>query len=184
MVKNKRLFYTQNGQFMRISKLTTRAGDGGLTFFNGQKIPKNAREIHALGDLDELNSFIGLLRANVEIPFLEKIQHALFSLGRDMALPAAPPIFPENFVKILEKETQMLLENLPTLPEFILPAGNQNAALAHICRAVCRRAERSLVANGTPNVFLNRLSDYFFALARTLNDSPEVFWKKDFYDFE
>ena len=184
MVKNKRLFYTQNGQFMRISKVITRAGDGGLTFFNGQKIPKNSKEINALGDLDELNSFIGLLRARVENPFLEKIQHALFSLGRDIALPDAPPIFPENFVKILEKETESLLKKLPALPEFILPAGNPNAALSHICRAVCRRAERSLVENGTPSVFLNRLSDYFFALARTLNDSPETFWKKDFYDFE
>lgn len=167
---------------MRISTITTRQGDQGKTILNGEKIPKTHPQVIALGDLDELNSLVGLLRTHVQhIVFLEKIQHALFSLGRDVALPEAKPIFPQDFVDVLEKETENLKKDQPDLKEFILPSGNKMSAMAHCCRSVCRRAERSLVAIEKPSIFLNRLSDYFFVLARHLNDSPEILWDKDFF---
>ena len=165
---------------MRISTITTRQGDDGKTLLNGRKIPKNHPQIVALGEIDELNAFIGLLRSECDAVILEKIQHALFSLGRDVALPDAAPIFSADFVAVLEEEMESLRKNQKALKEFMLPCGNKAAALAQVCRAVCRRAERALVAFNRPNVFLNRLSDYFFVLARHLNKESESLWNKDF----
>ena len=165
---------------MRISTITTRQGDDGKTLLNAEKLPKNHPQIVALGEIDELNAFIGLLRSECDAVILEKIQHALFSLGRDVALPDAAPIFPADFVGILEEEMESLRKNQKALKEFILPSGTKAAALAQVCRAVSRRAERALVAFERPNVFLNRLSDYFFVLARHLNNGAETLWNKDF----
>lgn len=165
---------------MRITTITTRQGDSGKTLLNGKKLPKNHPQIVALGEIDELNAFVGLLRTEAPLPFLEKIQHALFSLGRDVALPDSAPIFPNDFVGILEKEMEILRHNQQPLKEFILPSGTKASVLAHVCRAVCRRAERAMVGLQLPNVFLNRLSDYFFVLARHLNKETEILWNKDF----
>ena len=175
---------------MRISKVYTRTGDEGQTSLaNGQRVSKHSLRVCAYGEVDELNSFLGLARtkiAGVEIQkLLEQIQNDLFVLGADLAAPypdsasaKADPIrrISSREVKILEKAIDHYNETLPPLKEFILPAGNEAGVLLHVARAVARRAERETVRlaqaeniNPQASIYLNRLSDLLFVLSRVAN---------------
>lgn len=177
-------------------KIYTKTGDKGETaLFGGRRVPKSDLRVDAYGTVDELNSFIGLLRDSVEDKRtrdeLAQIQHRLFTLGAHLASdpakhPPTPDLLPED-VQILEMEMDRMDEHLPALKNFILPGGHPTVSACHICRTVCRRAERltvALVHSGEPVEdlalqYLNRLSDYFFVLARYLAKElgvEEVIW--------
>lgn len=177
----------------RLSKITTRTGDDGTTGLgNNTRVSKNSIRIQAIGDVDELNSHIGLLlceKLPIEIQeFLVEIQHQLFNLGGELAMPGYV-LMKDDALLSLDNEIYKLNENLPSLKEFILPAGNKAACQTHICRTVARRAERSVVGiettesmNHVPKHYLNRLSDYFFVLSRHLNlncGQGEIYWKSE-----
>lgn len=164
----------------RLTKICTRTGDDGTTgLADGSRIHKDHTRIKVIGDIDELNSFIGLLLCE-ELPDeirkpLHEIQHDLFDLGAEFAIPNRKNITEEQVLH-LENLLQNFNSNLPPLKEFILPGGTGAAALCHICRTVCRRAERHMVQlhHQEPTVsdalkYVNRLSDLFFVLARTVN---------------
>lgn len=159
-------------------------GDKGTTFlFGGKKVSKDDCQVQAYGDVDELNSYIGLIRSvnnYKEIdPVLEKIQEDLFVLGSQLASSAENSRLPQltkDNVKFLEENIQKFESDLPELKNFILPTGTQTGSLLHVARAVCRRAERSMVALSKEKKFsenlipyANRLSDLLFALARWVN---------------
>lgn len=164
----------------RLNRIVTRTGDDGTTgLADGRRVAKHDPRIEALGAVDELNSFVGLLAAEPLDPdsagMLAAIQNDLFDLGGELALPEHPQIRDAHLAR-LEDAIAALNGDLPPLAEFILPGGSRPAALAHVCRSVCRRAERRLTAlaetellGARPIHYLNRLSDYFFVLARTLN---------------
>ena len=164
----------------RLDRIVTRTGDDGTTgLADGRRVPKHDPHIEALGAVDELNSFVGLLAAEAHDPataeLLAAIQNDLFDLGGELALPERPAIGDAHLARI-EAAVAALNEELPPLVEFVLPGGSRAAALAHVCRSVCRRAERRLAALAQvellatgPGRYLNRLSDLFFVLARTLN---------------
>lgn len=176
----------------RLSRITTRTGDDGTTGLgDGSRLPKHAPRIVALGDIDELNSTLGLLLAEPLLPaqfrvLLTRIQHELFELGGEISIPGHTRMT-DAMVLQLEQELEALNAPLPPLREFILPGGSPPAALCHLARAVCRRAERSLVAlAGAEAVspvalrYLNRLSDLLFVLARAINRQlghPDVLWQ-------
>ncbi len=164
----------------RLSKITTRTGDAGETGLgDGSRVPKDSARVRALGDIDELNSVLGVLVAE-ELPeeirtALTQVQQDLFDLGGEISIPGHA-IVGDAHVLRLEQHLQAWNKGLPPLKEFILPGGSRAAAAAHLARAVCRRAERSVVALGRKeNVgadarrFLNRLSDLLFVAARLLN---------------
>jgi cob(I)alamin adenosyltransferase len=177
----------------RLTQIATRTGDNGTTGLgNNQRVSKNSLRVHAMGDVDELNSHIGLLLCE-EMPanvreLLVEIQHQLFNLGGELSIPGYELLKPEA---VLELDEALNHHNaqLPKLQEFILPAGNRAAAQAHVCRTVARRAERQVVAlgneealNDTPRQYLNRLSDLMFVLARVLNrmhGGDDVYWKSE-----
>lgn len=177
----------------RLSKIVTRTGDAGTTgLASGERVPKNAPRIEAIGAIDELNSTLGLLSAEA-LPAavascLDEIQHDLFDLGGELSLPERTLVTDDHVVR-LEEAVEAFNADLRPLKEFILPGGTRAAALAHVARTVCRRAERALVALaatemvGTPaRQYLNRLSDLLFVLARTLNrasERPDVLWRRD-----
>lgn len=159
-------------------------GDKGETsLFGSKRVSKDDCRVMAYGDVDELNSYIGLIRASNEDEeidsLLEKIQEDLFVLGSQLASVTENSRLPQltkNNVKFLEENIQKFEKDLPTLRRFILPAGVQTAALLHVARTVCRRVERSIVSlskektldeNSIP--YANRLSDLLFTLARWLN---------------
>ncbi|NTV95579.1 MAG: cob(I)yrinic acid a,c-diamide adenosyltransferase [Thiobacillus sp.] len=164
----------------RLSAIVTRTGDDGTTgLADGRRVPKHDPRIEALGTVDELNSCIGLLAADGLDDdvgtLLAAIQNDLFDLGGELALPERPQIGAEHLARI-EAAVAALNADLPPLAEFVLPGGSRAAALAHVCRSVCRRAERRLTSLAAvellepgPGKYLNRLSDLFFVLARTLN---------------
>jgi cob(I)alamin adenosyltransferase len=164
----------------RLDRIVTRTGDDGSTgLADGRRVPKHDPRIEALGAVDELNSFVGLLAAepldSESAALLAAIQNDLFDLGGELALPDRPQLSTAHLAR-LEAAVETLNASLPPLAEFILPGGSRPAALAHICRTVCRRAERRLTAlaetellGPMPGQYLNRLSDLFFVLARTLN---------------
>ena len=172
----------------RLTQIATRTGDDGTTGLgDNTRVPKDHPRIQALGEVDELSSFIGLLRAE-SLPgdidkLLAEVQQRLFDLGGELALPDRPSL-QGAAVQHLDAALQTLNASLPPLAEFILPGGVRPAALAHVCRAVCRRAERALAAlhqaeplRDAPRQYLNRLSDLLFVLARTLNQAQgEVYW--------
>lgn len=177
----------------RLTSIVTKTGDAGTTSLgDGARIAKNDARIEAIGQVDELNSFIGLLACEPlphAVPaVLERIQHHLFDLGSELCVPGYSALTASH-VSFLEKEIEQSLACLPALKEFILPGGTRSASLAHVCRSICRRAERSLVSldqreplNDAGRQYLNRLSDYFFMLARLLNKEagrPDVFWDKE-----
>ncbi|MBK1781840.1 cob(I)yrinic acid a,c-diamide adenosyltransferase [Advenella sp. WQ 585] len=177
----------------RLTSIVTKTGDAGTTSLgDGSRIAKDDARIEAIGQVDELNSFIGLLACE-PLPTgiqaaLERIQHHLFDLGSELCVPGYSALT-ESHVTFLETEIEQSLAELPPLKEFILPGGTRQASLSHACRSICRRAERSLVAldqreplSDVGRQYLNRLSDYFFMLARILNKEAgrqDVFWQKE-----
>jgi len=175
----------------RLSKITTRTGDTGETGLgDGARVGKDSPRIRLLGDIDELNSCLGLLLAE-KLPkdirqALLRVQHDLFDLGGEACIPGHSMIT-EQHVTRLEQLTHAYNAKLPPLKEFILPGGSRAAAAAHLARAVCRRAERSLVTLGRSETvgerarqYLNRLSDLLFVLGRALNRAArrgDVLWQ-------
>ena len=181
----------------RLTQIATRTGDDGTTGLgDNTRISKNGLRVHAMGDVDELNSNIGVLLCEDMPPpvreLLVEIQHQLFNLGGELSIPGYELLKPEA-VLALDQALQQHNEALPRLQEFILPAGTRAAALAHVCRTVARRAERAVVAleaqdalKDTPRQYLNRLSDLLFVLARVLNRfrtdgsvGDDVYWKSE-----
>lgn len=177
----------------RLSKIATRTGDKGETGLgDGSRVAKDSARIQALGDIDELNSCIGLLLAEKMPAALRKallqVQHDLFDLGGEVCIPGHSMI---REAQVLTLDALLATHNakLPALKEFILPGGTRAAALAHLARTVCRRAERSLVALGRAEPvgalarqYLNRLSDLLFVLGRTLNRAGkrgDVLWRHE-----
>ncbi|WP_043830113.1 cob(I)yrinic acid a,c-diamide adenosyltransferase [Muricoccus aerilatus] len=175
---------------VKLDVITTRGGDTGETSLgNGERVPKDAPRIEALGTVDEANTAIGMLRlhtAQEEDAMLGRIQNDLFDLGADLSVPGA-----EGGLRVteaqclrLERELQTMNEGLPPLRSFVLPGGTPAAAHAHMARALARRAERAVVAlaaaepvNGDAVRYLNRLSDHLFVLARSLNTGQDVLWE-------
>jgi len=177
----------------RLTKIATRTGDDGTTGLgDGTRTRKDAARIAALGDVDELNSALGVLLAEPlpdEVRHdLTVIQHELFDLGGELSIPGYV-LLQEAAVARLDQLLAHYNAALPALQEFVLPGGCRAAALAHVARAVCRRAERSVVAlaameavNTTARQYLNRLSDLLFVLARVLNRAAgtgDVQWRRD-----
>lgn len=176
----------------RLSRIYTRTGDKGTTGLgNNKRVPKDHPRIEAIGAVDELNAWLGLLLAHhPSEPLgqaLTRIQHELFDLGGELSIPPAA-IIDAAQVQALEQVLDKLNEKLPPLKEFILPGGAVTAGLCHLARATCRRAERRLVGlskeetiNTESLKYLNRLSDVLFVMARTLTreaGEPEILWKK------
>ena len=171
------------GKGNRISKVTTRTGDAGQTsLVGGARVSKASLRVEAYGDVDELNSLLGLVRARRADEQIDEalghIQNDLFTLGADLASPAdvEVPRVSESFVTSLETFSEAFLSELEPLKEFILPGGGEAGALLHVARTVARRAERRVVAlaeheavNGATIVYLNRLSDLLFIMARAVN---------------
>ena len=176
----------------RLSKIYTRTGDAGTTGLgDGSRVPKNSLRITALGEVDELNSCIGLLLTE-ELPqdardLLTEVQHHLFDLGGEMSVPGMN-LVAAGETERLEKQLDVWNAELEPLKEFILPGGTRAAALTHLCRSVCRRAERAVVTvaaaesvSDASRQFLNRLSDLLFVLGRRLNrvaGCGDVLWQK------
>ena len=174
----------------RLSKIVTRTGDAGTTGLgDGSRVGKDSRRIDALGEVDELNSMLGVLLAEA-LPAevtdaLLGIQNDLFDLGGELCCPGMTMVS-ETQVLRLEQQVEDFNENLPRLKEFILPGGTRPAALAHLARTVARRAERSVVALAASEPvgddvrrYLNRLSDLLFILGRYLNRAGgrgDVLW--------
>jgi len=176
----------------RLSKITTRTGDAGETGLgDGTRVSKASARIAALGEVDELNSALGVLLAE-ELPgevrdALVGVQHDLFDLGGEVSIPGHTIVAAAQ-VERLERLVETFNRELPPLKEFILPGGTRAAALAHLARTVCRRAERALVALAraeqvadAPRIYLNRLSDLLFVLGRCLNRAAggaDVLWQR------
>ena len=181
----------------RLSKIATRTGDDGTTGLgDGSRVPKSSPRVQALGDVDELNSQIGVLLTE-PLPddvrtLLRVVQQELFNLGGEISIPGFELLKPAA-VQRLDEALAHYNAGLPRLKEFILPGGSRSAAHAHVARTVARRAERSLVAlaagesvRAEPRQFLNRLSDLLFVLARVLNRAnldglagDDVYWQSD-----
>lgn len=177
----------------RLSRIYTRTGDEGTTGLgNNQRMPKDHPRIEAIGAVDELNAWLGLLLTHsLSEPLgqaLTRIQHELFDLGGELSIPPASLINATQ-VQALEQVLDELNEKLPPLKEFILPGGTATASLCHLARVTCRRAERRVVSlakeeavNAESLKYLNRLSDVLFVMARTLTHeagAPEILWKQN-----
>ncbi len=177
----------------RLTQIATRTGDDGTTGLgDNTRVPKDHPRVQAMGDVDELNSLIGLLLCE-RVPddvraLLVEVQHQLFNLGGELSIPGFE-LLKDEAVAVLDQALADHNAQLPRLQEFILPAGTRAASLAHVCRTVARRAERSVVALGhasplrdAPRQYLNRLSDLLFVLARVLNrmdGGDDVYWKSE-----
>ena len=174
----------------RLTKIYTRTGDAGDTGkADGSRVAKDDRLIQAQGDVDELNSFIGLLASKIDDAALNalinKVQHDLFNLGAELSL--SQQFISGADVEYLEQQLDHYNADLPPLKEFILPGGGEVASLCHVTRSVCRRAERSMVSlhkqasvGSDLLAYINRLSDLLFVLARVLTRSAgeeEVYWR-------
>lgn len=176
----------------RLTRIVTRTGDAGETgLADGSRLPKHAPRVTALGEVDELNCLLGLLLCEV-LPeavrgALAPVQHELFELGATLSLPGWEGGPGERHVQRLDDALSALNALLPPLREFVLPGGTRAAAVAHVARAVCRRAERALCALHArepvpPQTlqYLNRLSDLLFVAARTLNAGGcEPQWRRE-----
>ena len=169
----------------RLSKIKTRTGDSGETGIgDGSRVPKDHARVAALGELDELNSALGVVLAE-NVPgelraALGEVQNDLLDLGGELSIPGHALLKIER-VACLEQQTELHNRDLPPLKEFVLPGGTRAAAAAHLARTVCRRAERALVTLGRADPvrdaarqYLNRLSDLLFVAARVLNRSAGV----------
>ena len=183
---------------VRLNRIYTRTGDAGETgLVDGSRLPKSAPRMAAIGDVDELNSAIGIALTHQMAPaardMLGRIQNELFDLGADFATPG-PDYAPSEMslrivasqVERLEREIDLMNGELEALRSFILPGGSAAAAAIHLARAICRRAERSAVAahaetglNPVGLVYINRLSDHLFVLSRSLNraGTGDILWQ-------
>lgn len=174
----------------RLSKIYTKTGDDGSTGLgNGERIAKNHARMQAIGDIDELNCCVGILIETLDddqyLPLLRGIQHDLFDLGGELSIPGFT-LIKEDHVTALETALDEINADLPPLKNFILPGGTLAAAHCHLARAVCRRAERSLVhlshnetINHDARHYVNRLSDLLFVMARAIarsNGQEEILW--------
>ncbi len=186
---------------MKKSRIYTMTGDDGTTSLaKGTRVTKTHARLEAYGTVDELNALLGMLAATVNDDETRKqlhyVQHKLFSVGAYLATEHQNELqgasrLPDESIKFLEQAIDGIDAALPPLRGFILPGGSQASALCHICRTVCRRAERRILALEEKEVckldnnikrFVNRLSDYLFVLARKLNkltDEDEIYWDKD-----
>ena len=180
---------------VRLNQIYTRTGDDGTTgLVDGSRVPKHAARIAAIGAVDEANSALGLALVVLDgeaAADLRRLQNDLFDLGADLATPGedlAPSGMALRIVPAqaewLEARIDALNESLEPLRSFILPGGSEAAARVHVARAAARRAERAMTAlaaeepvNPAALVFVNRLSDYLFVLARTLNPQGDVLWQ-------
>lgn len=181
----------------RLTQIATRTGDDGTTGLgNNTRVSKDSLRVHAMGDVDELNSHLGLLLCEdmpVEVrELLIDIQHQLFNLGGELSIPGFE-LLKADALLALDQALETHNSQLPRLQEFILPAGTRAAAQAHVCRTVARRAERAVVSLGqaetlrdAPRQYLNRLSDLMFVLARVLNRyradgsvGDDIYWKSE-----
>ena len=176
---------------MRITKVTTKTGDAGQTGLgNGERVSKNSLRIHAMGAVDKLNSIIGWSRIESNKQSdkaLEEIQQDLFNLGGELAIPDVELNLLENSrIDWLDLNTEKINSLLPPLNEFILPGGSEFTARIHIARSECRDAERAIIALSeneyvpdSHKKYINRLSDFFFVLARIENfqkGKKEIVW--------
>jgi len=177
----------------RLSKIITRTGDNGITgLSDGSRLAKDEARIEAMGDVDELNSQLGVLLTH-DMPeasrvYLCRVQHELFDLGGELSLPGHV-LIKADAIQRLEKNTELLNASLPPLKEFVLPGGTPAAAACHVARTVCRRAERRMVTlaqqseiNTYLQIYLNRLSDLLFVIARILargDGREELQWQHD-----
>jgi cob(I)alamin adenosyltransferase len=177
----------------RLSKIITRTGDAGTTGLgDGSRVSKDSARIEAIGEVDELNSAIGLLRALPSLPpeiarLLLRVQHDLFDLGGELAVPGYSALT-EAHVEALEAAVEQFNADLPPLKEFILPGGGEAAARCHLARTIARRAERRCWAMANAEntrsialIYLNRLSDALFVMARLLarhEGGSEVLWDR------
>jgi cob(I)alamin adenosyltransferase len=181
----------------RLTQIATRTGDDGTTGLgNGDRVPKWHPRVAAMGDVDELNSHLGVLLAQA-LPadvraLLDSVQHELFNLGGELSTPGLV-LLQEAALQSLDDALAHYNATLPPLQEFILPAGTAAAAQAHVCRTVARRAERAVASlqqaepgRPVPGQYLNRLSDLLFVLARVLNRArldglggDDVYWRSE-----
>lgn len=177
----------------RLSKIYTRTGDDGTTGLgDGSRINKDSLRVDAMGDVDELNSVIGIMMTenmpDTLVKTLTQIQHNLFNLGGEICIPGYV-ILQQSRIDDLEEAIDSLNANLEPLKEFILPGGTKAAAYCHLARTVCRRAERKLVelhrnekVTDISLQYLNRLSDLLFVMCRTINKEAgvsDVLWKNE-----
>lgn len=177
----------------RLTKIYTRTGDAGDTgTADGSRIAKDDMLMHAIGDVDELNSYLAVVACHAPDDFINSIrsiQNTLFDVGAELAMlgmDEAPVLLHKDKTEQLEQALDELNKSLPVLKEFILPGGGLAASHCHVARSICRRAERSLVTlnrhkklNADVMAYVNRLSDYLFVLARSMSrhdDEQEVFW--------
>lgn len=175
----------------RLTKIYTRTGDKGDTgLTGGSRISKDHVLVQAMGDVDELNSLLGLLRSKDtqenNVSLLNSIQNKLFDLGAELSMPECTAVTLED-VDWLEQQLDAMNHDLPPLKEFILPGGDEVVSVCHVCRSVCRRAERSLVSLNRESeirqellAYINRLSDLLFVLARTIAKQrgvAEIYWQ-------
>lgn len=176
----------------RLSKIYTRTGDAGTTGLgDGSRVGKDDLRVIAMGDVDELNSIIGVLLCEPLpeglVPLMTEVQHDLFDLGGELSIPGSS-LLPTDRAAFLEAAIDRYNADLAPLKEFILPGGTRAAAVTHQARTVCRRAERAVVAlthaekiSDSVREYLNRLSDLLFVLARWLNKaagSGDVLWDR------
>lgn len=184
---------------MKKSNVYTKTGDKGTTsLVGGTRVPKSHVRLEAYGTIDELNSFVGFLACNVEdedaLKTLSFIQNKLFTVGSYLATeteamsPKAASLIKDSDILLIESQMDMIDSLLQPIRQFILPGGNESASRAHICRSVCRRAERCIYrvqaeypVEENILIFVNRLSDYFFLLARKIccKNGKELFWIQD-----
>jgi len=177
----------------RLSKIYTKTGDNGTTgLSDGSRVAKSHARIAAIGDVDELNSVLGIVLTqeldNDVQNILTNIQHHLFNFGGELSLPGYELIKQQHVIYI-ENQTDRLNKDLPPLKDFILPGGSPAASFTHQARSVCRRAERGLVmlqekesVSEVMLQYLNRLSDFLFVLARHINKSAgqsDILWRHD-----
>jgi cob(I)alamin adenosyltransferase len=173
---------------INLTRIYTRLGDGGMTHLGDMsRVPKTDPRIEAYGTIDELNAQIGLAVALGGLPdrhtaWMRRIQNDLFDVGADLCLPGGDGLTlgPEQ-TEWLEQRCDEVNRSLPSLTSFVLPGGTSAAAALHVCRTVCRRAERRVltVEGANPEIvrYVNRLSDLLFILSRQLNGGEEILWK-------
>jgi cob(I)alamin adenosyltransferase len=174
----------------------TKTGDDGTTgLIGGTRVPKDDIRLDAYGSVDELNSFLSLLLTeNLEThdrEFIQDTQHLLFKICSLLATDAlvSEPSYPipvsEDKLISIEKEIDSISANLPIIKNFVIPGGNRTSSLCHVCRSICRRAERNVIkvsriygVEKSVLVFLNRFSDYLFILGRKacIMNGKEIFW--------